>query len=220
MTTNQTQAVENLDRYIRARYPLIGVVSREETRVFDAIVKLAGYKRQIAIWSYTEGLKPQVDEDNPEPFQGLDSVDPDMTQEPSAALAEVANFDDEAEIKPTLFIFKDLHNMLEDAQVVRYLRDIAARFEVRRHNLIILAQDIKVPCDLDLTLLDWPLPYTAELASILKQAEVTLPERIPVTLNGNRDKVVQALHDATALLLTRGMRFTIYESNSFVADHP
>jgi SpoVK/Ycf46/Vps4 family AAA+-type ATPase len=83
---------------------------------------------------------------------------------------------------------------------VRYLRDIAAKFEASRHTLVLLSPELKIPSELDKTivLLDWPLPDEAELTAILKKCEQDLPTRIPVTLNGNREKVVQSLRGLTA----------------------
>lgn len=181
---------EMLDTFIRARYPIIGIVSHEETRVLAAISQLAGKKRRVAEWTYTTGL------------QGIPGISADDYQEPSAALDWISKYDEEGSQTPTLFVIKDLHKIMGlDLRVVRFLRDIAARFETRRHNLILLSPSLDVPADLEkqIALIDWPLPDAEELGQILSQAENDLPSEIPVTLgeNGKREAVIQALRGLT-----------------------
>jgi ATP-dependent 26S proteasome regulatory subunit len=187
-----TNPIELLSRYIRARYPVIGIVSHEERRVTETIKRLAGNKRNLVEWSLTRGLTSDT-------ATGLPSTDESI--EPLAALDFISKFDEDGDQKPHLFIIKDLHNILSnDIKVIRYLRDIAVRFETRVHNVILLSPTLTVPADLDkdMVLIDWPLPEADELAKILTEAENDLAEKnIKITLNGNRDQVVQALRGLT-----------------------
>lgn len=186
----QTQPAELLDRMVRARYPLIAIVSHEESRVLAAIRQVAGSKRRVVEWSYTRGLV------------GLDGVQADDYEEPGAALGFLAAFDEAGNEPPTLFVFKDLHKIMEiDIRTVRFLRDLAARFDVRRHNLILLSPAMNVPADLEkqMAILDWPLPDIDELAEILRLAESDFASSIPVDLgeNGRREAVIQAMRGLT-----------------------
>ena len=185
-----------LDQLIRARYPLIGIVSHEESRVLSAVKTVAEnmrltngtrVPRRVVQWALTTGL------------EGL-KVTADEYSDPNAALDLISKFDETGNEPPTIFIMKDLHLIMgNDIKVVRYLRDIAARFETRKHNLVLLSPEMQVPADLEKTmaLIDWPLPEIGDLESILKQAEMDLPSGTPVTLNGSRDQVVQAMRGLT-----------------------
>jgi AAA+ superfamily predicted ATPase len=110
------------------------------------------------------------------------------------------------EAMPVLFVIKDIHGFLGtgqrgfDPQITRWIRDIAARFETSRHNLVFLSPTFNIPPELDKTLvvIDWPLPDTDELSAILAKCEKDLPSRIPVKLNGNRERVVQAMRGLSA----------------------
>jgi AAA+ superfamily predicted ATPase len=84
-------------------------------------------------------------------------------------------------------------------RVVRYLRDISARFQTRKHNLILLSPSLNVHPDLEkqIAVIDWSLPDVKELEAILSKAESNLPNTTPVTLNGNRDQVIQAMRGLT-----------------------
>jgi len=179
-----------LDRYIRARYPLIALISHEETRVMTSLRSLAAQRgRWLYAWTITQGLVA--------PFPELAGQEFESTQEPVAALDALRSYPEDAQ--PTIFVFKDLHPYLREPVIVRSLRDVSARFELSRHTLVMLSPDLAIPPELEKTavVLDWPLPDETELAGILSQCERDLPERIPVTLNGNRQNVIQAMRGLT-----------------------
>jgi len=184
-----------LDQLIRARYPLIAVISHEESRVMSAIKTVAKdmklskgqpVPRRVVEWALTSGLT------------GIDGITADEFADPNAALDYIAKFDEAGKDTPTIFVMKDLHRVMEnDLRVVRFLRDISARFEIRKHNLILLSPVLQVPADIEkqIAVIDWPLPDVEELASIIQQAEMDLGA--PVSLNGKRDMVIQALRGLT-----------------------
>lgn len=188
---NQTQAIEILSRYIRARYPVIAVLSHEETRVMAAARAVAESRKMRAVeWSITTGLVG-------------DGFDADSTRDPIPAVEAMLA----APAEPALlFVMRDLHGVLGsrdrgfDPVLTRYLRDAAARFSTCRHTLVLLAPSFQIPPDLEKTvvLIDWPLPDTDELAGVLGACERDLPEDFPITLNGGRERVIQALRGLTA----------------------
>ena len=187
-------AVSRLNRCIRASYPIVAIVSHEESRVLDAIHLAARSTRRIAYsWAITQGIQPAWDGSIPDNARQFDGAN-----DPAAALAELAAYPDDA--PATLFIFRDLHAYLQDPMILRYLRDIAARFETCPHTLILLSPQLTVPPDLEkaVVVIDWPLPDQDELASILEMAERDVPAHIPVELNGDRQIVVQAMQGLTA----------------------
>lgn len=190
MTTTQTQPTDLLDRMIRARYPLIAIVSHEESRVLAAIRQVAGSKRRVAEWTYTQGL------------QGLPWITADDYADPSAALDYLLKFDLEGKEAPTLFVFKDLHKLMEiEPKIIRFLRDLAVIFETQRHNLILLSPTMSIPADLEkqVAVIDWPLPNLEELSAILRMAEIDFGGSIPVNVgeNGEREAIVQAMRGLT-----------------------
>jgi len=188
---NQIQAIEILERYVRARYPVIAALSHEESRVMAAIrAAAASRKMLVAEWSVTTGLTGE----------GL--ADPQYTRDPVPAFEAMLA----APAEPsTLFVMRDLHGALGnsdrgfDSMLTRYLRDVAAKFSACRHTLVLLSPAFNIPPDLEKTivLIDWPLPDTEELGAVLTKAEIDLPSNIPFTLNGSRDKVLQAMRGLT-----------------------
>ncbi len=61
---NQSSAIEQLDRYIRARYPAIAILSHEESRVMASIQAVAERRRRrVVTWTCTQGLQQVRPED-------------------------------------------------------------------------------------------------------------------------------------------------------------
>jgi AAA+ superfamily predicted ATPase len=120
------------------------------------------------------------------------------------ALEAILNYPIDGDSIPTIFVLKDVHGIIGDKshpnpQIVRFLREIAYRFEVSKHNLILISPDFSVPSDLEKTIavMEWPLPDTSELEEILRLTENNLVVGFKNTLNGNRDQIIQALRGLT-----------------------
>jgi len=181
--------LDKLDRYIRAQFPLIGIMSHEENRVMAAIKALATKRnRKVATWSYTQGL------------ENFD-LSADDTRMPDEAMAAIANYLKDgisAKDKATIFVIKDLHHMLDDSLIVRYLRDISNT--ASQHAVVLLSPNLEVPADLEkaISVIDWPLPSYDELNAILIKVETSLPADVEVTINGNREELVRSMQGLTA----------------------
>jgi SpoVK/Ycf46/Vps4 family AAA+-type ATPase len=191
-----------LDQYIRARYPVIVLLSHEESRVMSAISDVAGSgknKRTVVEWAYTTGMN------------GMPGISADEFADPSTALEWIAKYDEDGDATPTLFVMKDLHDIIKlDIKVKRFIRDIAVRFETRRHNLILLSPSMDIPADLEknAVVIDWALPEVDELGEILRTAEKDIPAGIPITIgeNGKREAIVQAMRGLTQMEATNALK--------------
>lgn len=191
---NPTEALEALDRYCRARYPLIAVLSHEEDRVLSQIRKITEKRKStLATWSITEGLV------------GLTGINPEDTRDPIPALEALLQIDPKA---AHTIVFRDLHGSLGsrdrgfDPIITRLLRDLSAKLERVRCNLILLSPFLSIPPELEksVAVIDWPMPDSADLAAILQKAEAD--SGVPVTLNGSREAVIQAMRGLTAFEAT------------------
>ncbi len=199
----QNTSSQILDRYIRARYPLIFIVSHEESRVMASIqsvakeMKLSNNKKASRIvveWSLTKGFNILTEG---EQIEGM--RDGKEYSDPNSAMGFIASFDQSGNHEPVLFVLKDLHRVMgQDLMTVRYLRDIFANFETRKHNVIMLSPELTIPNDIEKqdAVIDWALPGVPELEGILQQAEMELDPAL-IALNGNRDMVVQAMRGLT-----------------------
>jgi hypothetical protein len=112
-------AQAELEVLIRARYPIVYVVSWEEDRVERQISEIARKRnKKVFVWTLTQGIVKLGT-----PPQSTKSAS-GSTTDPLAALDAVLG-----QVEPAIYIFKDFHPFTEDNRanlaVVRRLRDLA-----------------------------------------------------------------------------------------------
>jgi ATP-dependent 26S proteasome regulatory subunit len=177
---------KELDVLIRARYPMIYLVSWEEARAEAMLARLAQSQgKQIYFWSLTRGLCDLAQACNP----GLN--------EPSAVLDYVQKSSSRA-----LFVFKDLHPHMQEPIVVRRLRDLIQTLKPSGKTVILLSPRLTVPMELekDLTVVDYDLPGPPELHALLDEitqaAHTGSGFQIDLTPE-QRDRLLQAIQGLT-----------------------
>jgi len=187
MARDQAQEIENL---IRARYPIIYVVSWEEHRVEATLRAVAERRRkQLFLWTTTNGLV-------------LDSHRPrtDGTTDPLTAMDEVMKSQDAA-----IFLFKDFHRFLkDDAQIVRKLRDLAYHLKRSYKSVVLVSPVLELPTELEkeITVVDYALPTAEEIREQVRQtAEQTKEdERLRCDLTDEElDDIVRAAQGLTTI---------------------
>ncbi|MGD2175481.1 MAG: AAA family ATPase [Candidatus Brocadiaceae bacterium] len=189
----QTREVETL---IRARYPIVYVVTWEEGRVTDQIGRIAKERdKQVYEWSVTTGLVPAGTSIQSQKHRDA------ATRDPLTALDTVID-----EVEPAIYVLKDFHHFLNDSNinVVRRLREIAQNLKHSYKTVIILSPVLEIPLDLekDVTVVDFDLPGTAEFAALLSRIEKEVADnpKVEVDLDAEaREKLVKA---ALGLTLT------------------
>lgn len=111
---------QELDTYIRARYPLLWVVTPEEQRALIEIEALAQEQRKrLMVWSATTGLS------NPALPERVDSG----KRDPLALLSTILD-DSEA----CIWVLRDFHPFLKEPTIVRRLREVAFGLESSKKN--------------------------------------------------------------------------------------
>jgi hypothetical protein len=115
------KSIDEIEILIRARYPVIYVVSWEEGRIEDAISQIAKRReKKIFTWSIARGIQQYSN-------LGENIRKPDnATTDPAAALDHVLYSMDNA-----IFIFRDLHPFLEsatcNASIIRHILKTAIK---------------------------------------------------------------------------------------------
>jgi ATP-dependent 26S proteasome regulatory subunit len=144
---------------IRAKYPILYVVSWEERRVEEAVSKVcSGLTRSLHIWSVTQGMRPPVQRPGG-PATRASGLPGELE-----ALAQVHEAPE-----GTVFLLRDFHPYMKDYRVVRLLRDLALRLRGRSQTIILTGPTLNLPADLekDISVLDYPLPDIDEIAGTL-----------------------------------------------------
>jgi len=196
--------LKEISDYIKARYPILYLVTTEEGRALNEISKhLTGLGKNLWIWSISDGL---ID------HKGAEIKDPkgEGMNNPLKALRYILKSQERA-----TFIFKDLHTFLEDPfpqylsdpiQVRRVLRDIATAFRSSFKTLIIISPVLKIPLELEkeITVFDFPPPTPDEIAVVL-DSTITEVKRIhgsKVQIDLDTDSRDQIIKSLSGLSLT------------------
>ncbi len=161
---NVSQEIEVL---IRAKYPILYIVSWEERRVEEALQKVCQSRgRTLHTWTITQGMRPEVNRTS-------GPAKPSALAGELEALALVYEASEN-----TVFLLKDFHPYMKDVRVIRLMRDLSIRIRGRAQTLVILGPTLNLPTDLekDITVVDFALPD-------LEEIELTL------------DKVIEAVKD-------------------------
>lgn len=191
MGRNRTLVDEEINLLIRARYPILYIVSWEEDRVLRRIQEIAEGERgfKIVIWRISQGFvdlgKAKQQESITDPIGALDSI---------------LNFSENA-----VFVFCDFHHFMGETNpvVIRKLRDVASAFEISRRTLVILSPVLAIPAELekDITVLDYPLPNQEQLGELLEEIieRVRANPRIKVDLDEEaKEQLLKAALGLTA----------------------
>ncbi|HVM60262.1 MAG TPA: AAA family ATPase [Verrucomicrobiae bacterium] len=152
---------QELETLIRARYPILYVVTSEEMRVQNLIVTIAG-KRQKKVfeWSYSTGVVPAGTSFQSQKHRNA------ATKDPLAALDQVID-----QVEPAIYVFKDFHPFLtrNNFAVIRKLKDIALHLKNSYKTVILISPTLEIPAELDkeVTVLNFPLPTRDDLGALL-----------------------------------------------------
>src|SRR5947207_844444 len=151
--------VSDLDTLIRARYPLIYLVSWEEQRL-DAILHdiAQNHGKALLHWSVTRGLR-RVSGARSMPIS-------EQSRDPIEALSGIAKL-----TEASLVVLKDFHAFLDNPAVVRALRELAQDLKSTYTTVILLSPSLTIPVELEkeISVLDVPLPSFRDLYQLLKE---------------------------------------------------
>lgn len=185
-----------IETLIRARYPILYVITSEEMRVQKILLNIAtGRQKKVFEWTYSSGVVPAGT--SLQSHKGRNTA----TKEPLAALDLVVD-----QVEPAIFLFKDFHPFLtrNNFAVIRRLKDIALHLKNSRKTIVLISPVLEIPAELDkeITVLNFPQPGKDELGELLDKAVEEMQEfrQVQVELDEQgRERLLQA-----ALGLTLG----------------
>jgi len=185
-----------LETLIRARYPILYVISSEEMRVQHVIMEIAA-KRQKKVfeWSCCTGIVPAGASIQSHKNRNA------ATKDPLLALDQVIE-----QVEPALYIFKDFHPFLSrnNVTIIRKLKEIALHLKNSFKTILLVSPVMEIPTELEkeITVLNYPLPARDDLSGLLDKiiADVKQFKQVRIELDDTgRERLLQA-----ALGLTLG----------------
>src|SRR5262245_52150656 len=147
------QSESEIEHLVRARYPLIYIVSWEEARVEDALQEIAVRRgKKLIVWSVTEGMV------------GVKATSPAELRDPLKALEWILESKDDA-----IIVMRDFHPYLTDPTVVRRLRDLGRHLKKTYKTVAIVSPLLKVPAELEkeVNVVYFEMPGIEDLGQIL-----------------------------------------------------
>lgn len=181
---------KEIDIFVRARYPLIYIVSWEEARILERLKEMSERRqKKLFLWSITRGIFKLEDD----PSKG-----DEPTRDPLNALSYVEKCPD-----PALFIFLDFHSFLNDQTIIRKVRDLVNNLKNTYETLMIISPVLTVPIELEkeFVIIDYDLPDYAEINELLDDIITVVSKNQEVTIDlppEVKEKLIKA-----ALGLTR-----------------
>jgi hypothetical protein len=219
----QLQQEIEIETLIRARYPILYIVSSEETRVQRSIVDIAKRRqKKVFEWSYTTGMVPAGTSIQSHKSRNV------ATRDPLVALDQVI---DQAE--PAIFVFKDFHPFLGKGNfgVIRKLKEIALHLKNSFKTVVLVSPFMEIPAELEkeMTVLTFPLPDRDELGALLDRILTDVQEfrQVKVDLDSaGRERLLAAALGLTlgeaenvfAKIIVRDERLTGEDVNEVFAE--
>ncbi|MCM8801180.1 MAG: AAA family ATPase [Candidatus Omnitrophica bacterium] len=192
----KSQCEKEIDLLIRARYPLLYIVSYEEERVSNLLSKLANERnKQFFIWTTTCGIHKFEELSRPEQPLKVD----EQTRDPLNILNHI-----ERQPYPAIFLLKDFHPFLSDHTVVRKLRDLVENLKQTYETIVILSPILNVPVELekDIVVVDFELPNKEDLNQLLNEIIEVVSKSGEVKINLDSETREKLISAALGLTLT------------------
>jgi SpoVK/Ycf46/Vps4 family AAA+-type ATPase len=168
--------------FLKARYPIIYIITVEEDRVEYIIRKnvKTNLNRSIYSWDFVDGY---TNNPNNEGFG---------KRNPLQALELVERLNSET---PALFLLKDFNRFLMDLSISRKLRNISRILKLQPKTIIIIGSDLTIPKELQelVTVLQFQLPLEEEINQELTRLIQSLNIQIDDELFENLTRACQGL---------------------------
>ena len=204
---------DEIELLIKARYPLIYVVTWEERRILDLLDRLCSRMgRKLYRWSYSKGV--------------LDASGHSVVEK-SENLSTALDFVEKSKEK-ALFVFLDLHDFMSKSTdfsvlIVRKLRDITAVLTTSKSSMLIISPVLKIPFELekDIALVEFDLPGYEDMDAILGEIENALKSNpsIETDLSGDdRERLLKASLGLTKTEAENAFAKVIAEDGRLDAD--
>ena len=194
--TRRRTPQEELEVLIRARYPIIYVVSWEEERVERCLRTIADSRnKKLLVWTVTQGIVKS----GAEPQRSKSTSG--NTTDPIAALDAVID-----QVEPAIYLFKDFHLFTSgdrcNMQVIRRLRDVAHHVRDTYKSIVIVSPVMNIASDLakDITVVEFGLPGPEDFNQLLLRIveDVKDNPHIRINLDGEaRERLLNAARGLT-----------------------
>jgi hypothetical protein len=195
LATGVAPKQSELEILIRARYPLVYIVSWEEQRVISEVRRIAGkLNKKVFEWSVTMGLMASGTSTQSQKQKNA------ATQDPLVALDTVVD-----NVEPALYVFKDFHPFMKchNMAVIRRLREISESLKNTFKTIVICSPLFELPAELekDVTVVDFDFPAEREMSHLVDRIIAQVKDNPKLKVDIDNDVHEQIVHALLGLTL-------------------
>ena len=163
MTSPTPDDKHSLSLLLKSHFPIIVIETHDEPRVISLFRTLTSdSNKQLMLWNTVEGLQvdsfetsapnsktpelkiegidyPETDYTDQQQPHSQDGIN-DKTQDPEHMLSKVKRT-----LKDSILLLLDFHTYLEDAKIIRLLKEIAHDFSINGVQLVLISHAIELP---------------------------------------------------------------------------
>jgi AAA+ superfamily predicted ATPase len=191
--------MDELEVLIRARYPIVYVVTWEEERLEARLNEIARRRNKtFHVWTCSQGVvKYGADPQRAKAGAG-------NTCDPIGGLDAVLSH-----VEPAIFLFKDLHDHLDirvcpgNLRNIRRLRDVAHALRDTYKTVVLVAPVMKIPLELskDIAVLEFGTPSVGDFNHLLDRIIEDVKDKPQISINLDADGRERLVHAARGLTL-------------------
>jgi AAA+ superfamily predicted ATPase len=190
---------DELEVLIRARYPIIYVVTWEEERLEQRLNEIARRRnKSLHVWTCSQGvIKYGADAQRAK-------TGPGNTCDPVSGLDAVLSY-----VEPAIFLFKDLHDHLDvrvcpgNLRNIRRLRDVAQALRDTYKTVVLVSPLMKIPVELskDVAVLEFGTPSVEDFNGLLDRIIEDVKDKPRISINLDAEGRERLVHAARGLTL-------------------
>lgn len=169
MASSHPSLIAHLDLLLRARFPLLYIVSAEEEpveEVLNYVAQQARPSRRLITWDIVRGWNDN-NSDKGSVMPALSRIQK-LSERNNAAPPSQESY---------IFLLKDLHPFLKyphssnSVPIIRELKNLCQTLKRERNIIILLSHTLELPAELTelTTVIDFPLPDTSEIKALITQ---------------------------------------------------
>jgi SpoVK/Ycf46/Vps4 family AAA+-type ATPase len=195
-----------------SHFPITNISTHEEKRGLELLKKVVGRThRSLYTWSATEGLKSQESKSAPTwTLQDSPSVGhmEYPSTEPKSALQQV-----KSTLEDAVIVLLDFHPYLEDALIVRFIKEIALEHPDKHNTIVFLSHDLTIPPELERLTANFSLSLPDA-----KQLEQLVIEEAKLWTIRNQQQKVKADKKAIDLMIRNLQGLTLSDARRLVRN--
>lgn len=203
------EELEQIKILIRARYPIIYIVSWEEFRVIKQLKENLEENKKLYLWSITRGLR------NSENNNEIGSYN-----DPIQLLNYIQQTRDNS-----LFVLSDFHMFLiqPNPVILRLLHELSEDLKKSKKNIIIISPTLVIPKELEkeITIIDFPLPKQEEIKNIFERIkdEIISQRRFEISIKEEKkEQIIKALIGLTQNEIENVLYKSLVKTRDFTID--